>query len=54
VPTQGRWGEAMSFVEVGKRMKVSAEYGRRLCHAAIQKLQRAAQEGALMEPAFLF
>jgi RNA polymerase sigma factor (sigma-70 family) len=54
LPNQGRWGEAMSFVEVGKRMQVSAEYGRRLCHAAIEKLQRAAQEGALMEPAFLF
>jgi RNA polymerase sigma factor (sigma-70 family) len=54
LPSQGRWGEAMSFVEVGKRMKVSAEYGRRLCHAAIEKLQRAAQEGALLEPALLF
>eukprot|EP00559_Dactyliosolen_fragilissimus_P002603 CAMPEP_0184868736 /NCGR_PEP_ID=MMETSP0580-20130426/31574_1 /TAXON_ID=1118495 /ORGANISM="Dactyliosolen fragilissimus" /LENGTH=331 /DNA_ID=CAMNT_0027369823 /DNA_START=733 /DNA_END=1725 /DNA_ORIENTATION=- len=27
----GRWGEAMSFKEVGKQMCVSAEYGRRLC-----------------------
>ena len=49
----GKWGEAMSFVEVGQHMKVSAEYGRRLCHAALDKLRRAAEEGAL-EPAFLF
>jgi len=48
----GKKGEAMSFVEVGQRMKVSAEYGRRLCHAALDKLRRAAEEGAL-EPAFL-
>jgi RNA polymerase sigma factor (sigma-70 family) len=54
IPVQGRFGEAMSFVEVGKRMKVSAEYCRRLCHAALEKLKRAAKEGALVEPAFLF
>ena len=48
----GRWGEAMSFVEVGKQMKVSAEYGRRLCHAALEKLRSAAEEGTL-EPAIL-
>lgn len=53
LPVRGRWGEAMSFVEVGKRMKVSAEYGRRLCHAALEKLRRAAEEGTLLEPAFL-
>jgi RNA polymerase sigma factor (sigma-70 family) len=52
LPVQGRWGEAMSFVEVGKKMEVSAEYGRRLCHAALDKLRRAAEEGAL-EPALL-
>ena len=43
----GRWGEAMSFVEVGKRMHVSAEYGRRLCHAALAKLKQAAEDGNL-------
>ena len=48
----GKWGEAMSFVEVGQHMKVSAEYGRRLCHAALDKLRRAAEDGTL-EPAFL-
>ncbi|CAJ1949771.1 unnamed protein product [Cylindrotheca closterium] len=50
--TKGKWGEAMSFSEVGKHMKVSAEYGRRLCHAALKKLQQAAEEGKL-EPALL-
>lgn len=50
--TQGRWGEAMSFNEVGRHMKVSAEYGRKLCHAALTKLQQAAEEGKL-EPALL-
>ena len=40
-------GEAMTFAEVGAQMKVSAEYGRRLCHAALTKLQRAASEGQL-------
>lgn len=43
----GRWGEAMSFTEVGQRMHVSAEYGRRLCHAALAKLRRAAEDGSL-------
>ena len=52
LPSKGRWGEAMSFVEVGKHMQVSAEYGRRLCHAALKKLQNAAEEGAL-EPSLL-
>lgn len=50
--TKGKWGEAMSFSEVGKQMQVSAEYGRRLCHAALKKLQQAAEEGKL-EPALL-
>jgi len=52
-PTKGKWGEAMSFTEVGKQMSVSAEYGRRLCHKALEKLQRAAEEGQL-EPALLY
>lgn len=52
VTVKGRWGEAMSFNEVGKNMKVSAEYGRRLCHAALEKLRTAAEEGRL-EPALL-
>jgi RNA polymerase sigma factor (sigma-70 family) len=47
MPVRGKWGEAMSFVEVGKRMQVSDEYGRRLCHAALNKLRQAADEGSL-------
>ena len=43
----GRWGEAMSFKEVGEHMRVSAEYGRRLCASALKKLQIAAEEGRL-------
>jgi DNA-directed RNA polymerase sigma subunit (sigma70/sigma32) len=53
MPTRGKWGEAMSFVEVGKKLQVSAEYSRRLVHAALNKLRHAAEEGAL-EPALLF
>lgn len=53
IPVRGKWGEAMSFVEVGKKMEVSSEYGRKLCHAALNKLRQAAEEGAL-EPAVLF
>lgn len=49
---EGRFGEAMSFNEVGKKMEVSAEYGRRLCHAALAKLKQAAEDGQL-EPALL-
>jgi RNA polymerase sigma factor (sigma-70 family) len=48
----GRWGEAMSFKEVGEQMRVSAEYGRRLCASALKKLQVAAEEGRL-DPALL-
>jgi RNA polymerase sigma factor (sigma-70 family) len=48
----GRWGEAMSFKEVGEQMRVSAEYGRRLCASALKKLQIAAEEGRL-DPALL-
>lgn len=50
---KGRFGEAMTFTEVGKKMQVSAEYTRRLCHKAINKLQQAAEDGAI-EPALLF
>jgi RNA polymerase sigma factor (sigma-70 family) len=42
----------MTFHEIGNAMSVSAEYGRRLVHKAIAKLQKAAAEGQL-EPAFL-
>jgi len=49
----GRWGEAMSFKEVGGHMRVSAEYGRRLCASALKKLKAAADEGRL-DPAMLF
>lgn len=51
--TKGKWGEAMSFTEVGKHMSISAEYGRRLCHKALDKLKQAAADGQL-EPALLF
>lgn len=53
LPAKGRFGEAMTFHEVGKKMKVSAEYGRKLCHAALAKLRQAAADGRL-EPALLF
>jgi hypothetical protein len=49
----GRWGEAMSFSEVGEQMRVSAEYGRRLCSSALKKLTKAVEEGQL-DPAMLF
>ena len=49
----GRWGEAMSFKEVGGNMRVSAEYGRRLCSSALKKLKAAVEEGRL-EPGMLF
>jgi RNA polymerase sigma factor (sigma-70 family) len=45
----GRWGEARSFAQVGQCMSVSAEYGRRLCHGALQKLRAAAAAG-MLEP----
>jgi RNA polymerase sigma factor (sigma-70 family) len=47
IPVKGKWGEAMSFTEVGKHMQVSAEYGRKLCHAGLNKLRKAAQDGLL-------
>lgn len=50
--TPGKSGEAMSFVEVGKRMHVSAEYGRRLCQRALEKLRMAHEKGFL-EPLYL-
>ena len=50
--SKGRFGEAMTFTEVGKKMQVSAEYTRRLCHKALKKLQQAADDGTL-EPALL-
>lgn len=48
----GKYGEAMSFQEVGKRVGVSAEYCRRLCGAALKKLRQAAEDGQL-DPVFL-
>jgi RNA polymerase sigma factor (sigma-70 family) len=50
---KGRFGEAMSFPEIALRMQVSAEYTRRLCHRALDKLKEAADDGRL-EPALLF
>eukprot|EP00594_Rhizosolenia_setigera_P003568 CAMPEP_0178948974 /NCGR_PEP_ID=MMETSP0789-20121207/5771_1 /TAXON_ID=3005 /ORGANISM="Rhizosolenia setigera, Strain CCMP 1694" /LENGTH=390 /DNA_ID=CAMNT_0020629401 /DNA_START=254 /DNA_END=1422 /DNA_ORIENTATION=+ len=41
----GRWGEAMTFKEVGKQMRVSGESGRKLCAAALAKLKAAVKEG---------
>ncbi|KAL7564804.1 hypothetical protein ACA910_021064 [Epithemia clementina (nom. ined.)] len=52
VATRGKWGEAMTFQEVGKRMHISAEYGRRLCQKALSKLRLAHEQGRL-EPSFL-
>lgn len=43
----------MTFSEVGKQMSVSAEYGRRLVHKALAKLQKAAADGQL-ESALLY
>ena len=37
----------MSFTEVGKHMSCSAEYGRKLCHKALEKLWQAAEAGTL-------
>jgi RNA polymerase sigma factor (sigma-70 family) len=51
-PKRKKSGE-MTFNEIGKSMSVSAEYGRRLVHKALSKLQKAAAEGQL-EPALLF
>jgi len=54
IPQGGKWGEAMSFAEVGKNMAVSAEYGRRLCRRALDKLKKAADEGHLeLQPEWL-
>jgi RNA polymerase nonessential primary-like sigma factor len=53
IPVKGKWGEAMSFTEVGKHMQVSAEYGRKLCHAGMVKLRQAAEDGRL-EPGFMY
>lgn len=53
IPAKGRFGEAMTFNEVAKKMKVSAEYTRRLCQNALTKLQQAAEDGRL-EPALLY
>lgn len=47
LPVGGRWGEAMSFAEVGKQMQISAEYGRRLVSSALKKLKQAAEDGRL-------
>lgn len=48
----GRWGEAMTFKEVGKQMRVSGESGRKLCAAALAKLKAAVKEGRL-DPALI-
>ena len=43
----------LPFKEVGKKMKVSGEYCRRLCAEALRKLSLAAEEGRLAESDFL-
>ncbi|KAL7480460.1 hypothetical protein ACHAW6_006153 [Cyclotella cf. meneghiniana] len=43
----------LPFKEVGKRMKFSGEYCRRLCTEALRKLTKAAEEGRLAESDFL-
>lgn len=43
----------LPFKEVGKRMKFSGEYCRRLCTEALKKLTIAAEEGRLAESDFL-
>eukprot|EP00565_Helicotheca_tamesis_P009346 CAMPEP_0185734332 /NCGR_PEP_ID=MMETSP1171-20130828/22161_1 /TAXON_ID=374046 /ORGANISM="Helicotheca tamensis, Strain CCMP826" /LENGTH=407 /DNA_ID=CAMNT_0028404301 /DNA_START=242 /DNA_END=1465 /DNA_ORIENTATION=+ len=52
IPKKGKWGEDMSFAEIGARMAVSAEYTRRLTKVALEKLRKAVEEGRL-EPDFL-
>lgn len=52
-PTRGKWGEAMTFKEVGKQMAISAENGRRLCSVGLEKLRAAVEEGKL-DPALLY
>ena len=42
-------GEAMTFSEIGKQMTISTEYSRRLCLNALNKLQRAVEDGKLRE-----
>ena len=54
VPVGGRWGEAMSFSEIGHQMQISAEYGRRLCSSALKKLKQAADDGRLDPSALIF
>jgi RNA polymerase sigma factor (sigma-70 family) len=51
-PERKKSGET-TFNEIGNSMSVSAEYGRRLVHKALSKLQKAAAEGRL-ELALLF
>ena len=47
IKKKGKWGEALSFKEVGVQMAISAEYGRRLCGKALEKLRCAAEDGRL-------
>jgi RNA polymerase sigma factor (sigma-70 family) len=53
ITTKRKKSGEMTFSEVGKQMSVSAEYGRRLVHKALAKLQKAAADGQL-EPALLY
>ncbi|KAL7510301.1 hypothetical protein ACHAXN_007270 [Cyclotella atomus] len=43
----------LPFKEVGKKMKISGEYCRRICAEALEKLSLAAEEGRLAESDFL-
>merc|ERR1712228_121287 len=44
----GKLGE-MTFSEIGKQMAISAEYSRRLCVNAMEKLKLAAEDGKLIQ-----
>jgi len=46
---KGKLGEGMTFAEIGKQMAISTEYSRNLCSNALLKLQRAVEDGQLME-----
>jgi len=52
-PVRGKWGEAMTFKEIGKQMAISAENGRRLCSVGLEKLRSAVEEGKL-DPGLLY
>lgn len=52
-PKRGKWGEAMTFKEIGRQMAMSAENGRRLCSVGLEKLRIAVEEGKL-DPGLIY